>query len=282
MQTLSAKPVLENLELEIKSRVDAVTRRLGRAPKLSVILVGEDPASVIYTRRKGDAAVRLGMSHETIQLAATATPAEVKAVTDRLNRDDRVDGILIQRPLPKGFVEEEVLYWVDPSKDVDAFHPENLGRLTLGLPCFKPCTPHGIMLLLDHYGIELAGKVACVIGRSSIVGKPMAAMLLQRDATVFQTHSRSRDLPSIARQADILVVAAGKPGLVDASYVKEGAVVLDVGIHRDAQQKIIGDVRFDLVAPKCAAITPVPGGVGPMTIGVLLQNTVLSAERRAH
>ena len=278
---ITAKPVIEKLEGETRARVESVTKKLGRPPKLSVILVGNDPASVIYTSRKGEMAVRLGMSHETVHLPATATPSEVKALTDKLNADPGVDGILIQRPLPKGFREEEVVYWVDPSKDVDAFHPETAGKLMLGLPGFHPCTPRGVMLLLEHFGISPKGKIACVIGRSSIVGKPMAALLQQADATVIQCHSRTPNVPALSSLADILVVAAGKMGIADASYVKPGAVVIDVGIHRNAEGKVVGDVKFDEVAPKCSAITPVPGGVGPMTIMVLMQNTVLSAEMRA-
>jgi methylenetetrahydrofolate dehydrogenase (NADP+)/methenyltetrahydrofolate cyclohydrolase len=257
-----------------------VLRRAGRPPKLSVVLVGQDPASVIYTTKKGEAAAQAGMAHETITFPASATPAEVKSAVDRLNRDDSVDGILIQRPLPKSFREEEVLYWVSPEKDVDAFHPENLGRMVLGLPCFRPCTPAGVMEILKFNQIDPAGKLACVVGRSSIVGKPMAALLLQANATVIQAHSRTPDLASLTRQADLLVVAAGKAALIGAEHVKPGSVVIDVGIHRTSEGKVVGDVRFDEVAAKVSAITPVPGGVGPTTIALLLQNTVLAAERR--
>lgn len=281
MLLLSAKPVVEKLNQEVSARVKEVTKKLGRAPKLSVILVGTDPASQIYTSKKGDAAVKLGMLHETHKLPETATPQEVKKLVDHLNADSTVDGILIQRPLPKSFKEDEVVYWVDASKDVDAFHPENAGKLVLGLPCFKPCTPHGIIEILDHYGISVSGKTACVIGRSSIVGKPLGSLLLQKDATVFQCHSKSPDLKRIASSADLLLVAAGKPGLVGKDYVKKGAVVIDVGIHRTAEGKVVGDVRFDEVQDQVQAITPVPGGVGPMTIAVLMQNTVWSAEKRA-
>ncbi|MBL7715952.1 MAG: bifunctional 5,10-methylenetetrahydrofolate dehydrogenase/5,10-methenyltetrahydrofolate cyclohydrolase [Bdellovibrionales bacterium] len=281
MLLLSAKPVVEKLNHEVFLRVKEVTKKLGRAPKLSVILVGNDPASQIYTSKKGEAAVKLGMLHESHHLPASVTPQEVKKLVDRLNEDPTVDGILIQRPLPKSFIEEEVVYWVDPSKDVDAFHPENAGRLVLGLPCFRPCTPHGVMEILDHYGLSVSGKTACVIGRSSIVGKPLGSLLLQRDATVFQCHSKSPDLKKIAASCDFLFVAVGRMGLVGQDYIKKGAVVVDVGIHRNAQGKVVGDVLFDEVKDIAQAITPVPGGVGPMTIAVLMQNTVWSAEKRA-
>jgi methylenetetrahydrofolate dehydrogenase (NADP+)/methenyltetrahydrofolate cyclohydrolase len=266
----------------VKQRVSAFKQKHGRTPKLSVVLVGEDPASVIYTSRKGEAAHAVGMEHETLNFPATARPEEVRAAVQRLNADPRVDGILIQRPsggLPKGFKEEEVLYWVAPGKDVDAFHPENLGRLALGLPTFAPCTPAGVMEILKHYGISPAGKLACVIGRSSIVGKPMSMLLLQADATVFQTHSKTPNLAAITKQADIVIAAIGKPEFIDSSYLKSGAVVIDVGINRKADGKVVGDANFDDCSKKASAMTPVPGGVGPMTIAILLQNTVLAAEK---
>lgn len=280
---LLAKPVAELIRARVKQRVLSFTQKTGRAPKLSVVLVGEDPASVIYTTRKGEAAHAAGMEHETLNFPATATPGEVQAAVQRLNADPRVDGILIQRPsggLPKGFKEEDVLYWVAPEKDVDAFHPENLGRLALGLPTFAPCTPAGVMEILNHYGISPSGKLACVIGRSSIVGKPMSMLLLQANATVLHTHSKTPDLRTIARQADIVVAAIGKPEFIDSSYLKDGAVVVDVGINRKADGKVVGDVNFADCSKKASAITPVPGGVGPMTITILLQNTILAAELR--
>ncbi len=280
MKTLLAKPVVDGMKKNLSSRIANFHQHSGRVPKLAVVLVGDHPASVIYTTKKGHTAVELGMKHETIKLAASASPQEVHEKIKFLNQDPSVDGILIQRPLPSGFSEEEVLYWVSPEKDVDAFHPENTGRLVLGLPCFKPCTPAGVMKLLDHYGINPSGKIACVIGRSSIVGKPMAALLLQANATVIQCHSKTPHLPSVTSQAELLIVAAGKAGLVDASYVREGAIVVDVGIHRTTEGKICGDVVFDSVAKKASALTPVPGSVGPMTIIMLMENTVWAAERR--
>jgi len=280
MIQLLSKPVVEKVHQNVRERSLAFKKKSGRAPKLVVVLVGENPASVIYTTRKGEAALAVGMEHESVVFPGSATPTQVKAAIDRLNADPGVDGILIQRPLPSSFREEEVLFWVAPEKDVDAFHPVNMGKLVLGLPCFQPCTPAGVMVLMNHYQLSPAGKVACVIGRSSIVGKPMSALLLQANATVIQAHSKTPDLAAMARQADILVAAVGKAQFIDASFVKEGAIVIDVGINRTASGKVVGDVLYDDVAKKASAITPVPGGVGPMTIALLLQNTVWAAEQR--
>ncbi|OFZ78245.1 MAG: bifunctional 5,10-methylene-tetrahydrofolate dehydrogenase/5,10-methylene-tetrahydrofolate cyclohydrolase [Bdellovibrionales bacterium RIFOXYD1_FULL_53_11] len=279
MLLLQSKPVVEEIKNRLGPRVESVCQLRGRPPRLAVVLVGDDPASVIYTRNKGRAAVELGMLHETIAFPASAAPAEVKAAVDRLNADPATHGILIQRPLPSQFNESEVLYWVTPEKDVDAFHPVNTGRLVLGLPCFAPCTPAGVMEILKHYNISASGKIACVIGRSHIVGKPMTTMLLKENATVIQCHTRTRDLPSMTSQADLLVVAAGRRGLIGPEHIKEGAVVVDVGMHRKEDGRLCGDVRFEEVAALCSAITPVPGGVGPMTIAMLLENTVRAAER---
>lgn len=280
MQLLLAKPVAEKLHAEIQARVAKFSAAVGRAPKLVVVIVGEDPASLIYTRKKGEAAVAVGMSHETRALPATATPEEVRRLLDKLNADPQVDGILVQRPLPKSFREEEVVRWIAPEKDVDAFHPTNTGLLVLGLPGFAPCTPAGVMEILKFYGISVAGKTACVIGRSAIVGKPMAALLLQADATVVQAHSKTPNLPAVVKQADIVVAAVGRPRMVQGSWIKPGAVVIDVGINRLPDGKIAGDVDFESASAIASAITPVPGGVGPMTIALLLQNTITSAERR--
>lgn len=277
---LLAKPVVEKIHADIRARAAAFARSTGRRPKLAVVLVGTDPASVIYTTKKGEAALAVGMEHQSVLFPATATPEEVHAAIQNLNMDPTIDGILIQRPLPASFKEEEVLYWVSPEKDVDAFHPLNTGRLHLGLPCFAPCTPSGVMELLSHYQINPAGKLACVIGRSSIVGKPMAALLLQANATVLHCHSKTPDLPAICRQADIVVAAIGKPHAINRSHIKPGAVVIDVGINRTPEGKVVGDVHYSEVAPVSSAITPVPGGVGPMTIATLLRNTVWAAEQR--
>jgi methylenetetrahydrofolate dehydrogenase (NADP+)/methenyltetrahydrofolate cyclohydrolase len=280
MIKLLGKPVADTILNDVRVRTSLFIERYHRPPQLSVILVGNDPASTIYTRKKGETATALGMKHQTINLSANATPSEVKAIIDLQNQDPTVDGILIQRPLPKGFKEEEVLYWVSSEKDVDAFHPINAGRLFLGLPAFQPCTPSGIMALLKYYQISPAGKTACVIGRSSIVGKPMASLLLKADATVLQCHSRTQDLRAMTLQADIVIVAAGKMNFIDQSYIKKGAVVIDVGIHKDSNGKTVGDVQFDSVAQNASALSPVPGGVGPLTIAILMENTITAAEQR--
>ena len=280
MQKLLAKPVAESIQITIRTRTETFIRKHKRIPTLVVVLVGSDPASVIYTTKKNETARGLGFESKTITLPNTATPAHVKSIVEELNQDPRVDGILIQRPLPRGFQESEVLYWVTPEKDVDAFHPIHAGRLFLDIPSFQPCTPAGVMALLDYYKIIPAGKIACVIGRSSIVGKPMAALLLKADATVLQCHSKTPDLRAMTRQSEILVVAAGKMRLIDRSYIRPGTVIIDVGMHRDAQGKLAGDVNYEDVLPLVSAITPVPGGVGPMTITVLLQNTITAAELR--
>lgn len=281
MLTLEARPVVDAMKVHLAERARRIQQARGAPPRLSVILVGDNPASVIYVTQKGKMAVELGMESDTIRLPATATPGEVRKTVDRLNADPLVDGILIQRPLPQGFREEEVIYWVAPGKDVDAFHPENVGLTTLGMPGLQSCTPAGIMQLLRHYRIHLEGRVACVIGRSAIVGKPVASLLLQANATVLHCHSRTPGLRDIARQADILVVAVGKAGFVDSTFVKPGAIVVDVGINRTEEGKVVGDVRFEDVARVASAATPVPRGVGPMTIVMLMSNTLDAAERRA-
>lgn len=241
-------------------------------------MVGDHAASELYVANKEKLAGEIGMDAATLKFADSATPEEVSTEIAKLNADPSVDGILIQRPLPKNFREEEVLLWVHPDKDVDAFHPETVGRMSLGLPAFLPCTPAGCLKLLDFYGYDLAGKVACVVGRSSIVGKPLAQLLLQRDATVLHCHSRTKDLATFTRQADFLFVAVGKPEMIRAEHLKPGAVVVDVGISKDAQGKTVGDVDFPSASTVASAITPVPGGIGPMTILGLLENTLASAK----
>lgn len=277
---LAAKPVVEQLRAGISRRVEDFKVKYGRAPRLAVVLVGDDPASVIYTNNKGKAATAVGMEHETLRFPATASPDEVFSAVRTLNDSAAVDGILIQRPLPPAFDESAVLRWVAPEKDVDGFHPENVGAMSLGLPALISCTPFGVMKMLEHYGISPAGKTVVVVGRSNIVGKPMASLLLKADATVIQCHSRTRNLAEMTRQGDILVVAAGRPRLVGPEHVKPGAVVIDVGVHRQEDGSLCGDVDFEGVSKVASAVTPVPGGVGPMTITLLLQNTIEAAERR--
>jgi len=260
----------------VRSRVAAS----GRALKLSVILVGDDPASASYVASKEKACAACGMQGEVIRLGATSTREQVLAVIERLNRDPAVHGILCQLPMPAQIPEAEILRAIDPAKDVDCLHPENLGRLVEGHPRVLPCTPGGIMALLAHHGLEAAGKHAVVLGRSNIVGKPMAMLLLHANATITLCHSRTRDLPAFTRQADLLVVAIGRPGFVTADLVKEGAIVVDVGINRVADggqakgYRIAGDVAYGDVAPRCSWITPVPGGVGLMTVATLMENVL--------
>lgn len=280
MKSLIAKPVCERLDADTQKRAHQFAIAHGRKPKLVAVMVGDHPSSQIYVSRKGERARALGLEGETLTLPASTAKENTRQVIERLNQDPRVDGILLQRPLPSDYSESEIVYWINPEKDVDCFHPENVGRLALGLPGLRPCTPAGVIELLLHYKIDPRGKNTCVVGRSAIVGKPMAQLLLQEDATVTIAHSRTRDLAAITRQAEILIVAAGKPGLIGSGHITKGAVVVDVGIHRTADGKVVGDVRADEMA-EAAALSPVPGGVGPLTIAVLLQNTIWAAENRA-
>ena len=270
------------MKAKLALRVQAFRSSQGRAPRLDLVLVGDDPGSHIYTRNKAEKAREIGIESHIHRFPAVAPVDEVKGLVDRLNADSRVDGILIQSPLPRHFPSKDVLGWVQPEKDVDGFHPLNVGSLQLGLPALAPCTPSGVMALLEHYRIPVAGKTACVIGRSSIVGRPMAALLLQSDATVVQAHSRTPELGALTRIADIVVCAAGKTDLLGPADLKQGAVVVDVGIHRDPKGKVRGDAAFDAIVAsgRASAITPVPGGVGPMTIAFLFENTMTAAERR--
>jgi methylenetetrahydrofolate dehydrogenase (NADP+)/methenyltetrahydrofolate cyclohydrolase len=273
----------------------------GRVPGLGVLLVGDDPGSAVYVRSKTRACEEVGIHHETARLPAAASTAEVAAVVDGYNRRPDIHGILVQLPLPPEVDAERVLCRLDPEKDVDGFHPENVGLLVQKRPRFVPCTPAGIMELLRRSGIVVGGRRAVVLGRSDIVGKPMALLLLHADATVTICHSRTRDLPAVTREADILVVAIGKPGLVRAEHVKPGAVVVDVGMNRIADeglarelggdarmeeyhrrgQLLVGDVHDPSVSQVASALTPVPGGVGPLTIAMLMKSTVAAAARAA-
>lgn len=280
MKRLEAKPYRDRRILELKELASSITLNLGRKPGLRVIMVGDNPASALYVSNKEKLALEIGVSAKTISFPAN-TPAEtVRATVNTFNEDPAVDGILIQRPLPHSYREEDVLLWVAPSKDVDAFHPETVGKMVLGLEGFLPCTPAGCLKLLDFYGYSLQGKLACVVGRSTIVGKPLASLLLARDATVLHCHSRTPDLEAITRQADFLFVAVGKPGLIGRRHVKPGAVVIDVGIGKDADGKTVGDVDYASISDTASAATPVPGGIGPMTILGLLENTLESARKK--
>jgi methylenetetrahydrofolate dehydrogenase (NADP+)/methenyltetrahydrofolate cyclohydrolase len=252
----------------------------GVEPGLAVVLVGDDPASQSYVRMKERDCAEVGIRSFDYRMPATTTQEELNAVIAECNANELVHGILVQFPLPKHLDEEVALELISPEKDADGLHPENLGRLVRGIRAARACTPWGVMAMLDHYGIDPAGKNAVVIGRSSIVGKPMALMLLERNATVTVCHSRTRDLAAACRQADILVAAVGRPKMITADYVKEGAVVIDVGINR-TDAGMVGDVDFDAVAPLASAISPVPGGVGPMTRAMLVMNTAEAAAKTA-
>ena len=274
---LDGKAVSAQVKADVKREVEALAGR-GVSVSLAVILVGDDPASHTYVRNKEKACAEAGIQSKTYRLPAGTTEQELLALVEALNADKAVNGILCQLPLPKGLNEAAVIAAVSPAKDVDAFHTANVGHILLGDDAFLPCTPAGIVALLDRYRIDPAGKHCVVIGRSNIVGKPMAMLLLHRNATVTVCHSKTEDLAAYTRTADILVAAVGKPRFVTADMVKPGAVVIDVGMDRDENGKLCGDVDFAAVEPKAAYITPVPGGVGPMTIATLLKNTVTAAK----
>jgi methylenetetrahydrofolate dehydrogenase (NADP+)/methenyltetrahydrofolate cyclohydrolase len=282
---LDGKKLAESVRAEVRTGVAAFVKEHGRAPGLEVVLVGEDPASQIYTRNKEKAASEVGIRGKLHVLPATTTEDELMKMLDRLNGDDAVDGILVQLPLPKQIKEQRVLDAIRPDKDVDGFHPVNAGLLASGRPGLVPCTPRGSMKLLALAGAKLEGARAVVVGRSNIVGKPMAQLLLGANATVTMAHSRTKDLAAVCREADVLVVAVGKAEMVRGDWVKPGAVVIDVGMNRitlpEGKTKLVGDVAFDEAKERASAITPVPGGVGPMTIACLLENTLLAAHARA-
>ena len=276
---IDGKLVSAQLRQELKKQTSAFIAKTGITPGLAVILVGDDPASAVYVRNKHRACEEVGMYSAVHKLPAETSEEELLALIDKLNDDDAIHGILVQLPLPKHISEERVVLAIDPSKDVDAFHPSNVGKIMLGNYRFLPCTPAGVMALLRHYEIEVEGKHCVVVGRSNIVGKPQALLLLEKNGTVTVCHSRTKNLADITRQADILVAAVGRPRFITADMVKDGAVVIDVGINRLPDGKLCGDVDFAAVEERAAAITPVPGGVGPMTITMLLQNTLRAAEK---
>ncbi len=278
---IDGKAVSAAIREELKEATAAFVAETGIRPGLSVIIVGEDPASQVYVRNKKRACEEIGFASHVYELPAETTQAELNALVDSLNADDAVHGILVQLPLPKHLDETEVLLRIRPEKDVDAFHPYNVGEIMIGDYRFLPCTPAGVMELLRRSGIEISGKHCVVIGRSNIVGKPMAMLLLHANGTVTVCHSRTADLAAMTRQADILVVAIGRADFVTADMVKPGAVVIDVGMNRRADGKLTGDVDFASVEPVASAITPVPGGVGPMTITMLMQNTLTAARHFA-
>ena len=279
-RVLSGKEFALQIKEEVRRDAAALLEKTGVIPGLTVVLVGEDAASQVYVNNKHKACLELGIRSDIVRLPETASKEELFAVIERLNQDKTVHGILVQLPLPKALraVEQEVLLAIDPAKDVDGFHPLNAGRLAVGDEHLVPCTPAGCVKMLEMAGVEIQGKHAVIIGRSNIVGKPMAQLLLSRNATVTICHSRTEDLAAMARQADILVAAVGKAHFVTADMVKKGAVVIDVGINRLPNGKLAGDVDFEKVQQVAGAITPVPGGVGLLTIAMLLANTVKAAQ----
>ena len=274
----------KSIAAALRARISAEVARLPAPPGLAVVLVGEDPASAVYVRNKGTATREAGMRSIEHRLPADASQAALLALVARLNADDDVDGILVQLPLPRHVDAQAVIAAIDPAKDVDGFHVVNAGLLATGGEALVPCTPRGCMILLRESGTRLAGAEAVVIGRSNIVGKPVAQLLLAADCTVTLAHSRSRDLPAICRRADIVVAAVGRPEMVRGGWIRPGATVIDVGINRigtaDGRHRLVGDVAFDEAAEVAGAITPVPGGGGPMTIACLLENTLVAARRR--
>ncbi len=278
---IDGKTISAAVRAEIKANTQALIEKTGIVPGLAVVIVGTDPASQVYVRNKHRACEEVGFYSEAYELPEETTQEELEALVDKLNADDKIDGILVQLPLPRHLDENAILLRIDPKKDVDAFHPYNVGRILIGDYAFLPCTPAGVMELIRRSGIDCTGKECVVVGRSNIVGKPMAMLLLQANGTVTVCHSRTKDLADVTRRADILVVAIGKADFVTGDMVKEGAVVIDVGMNRRADGKLTGDVDFATVEPKASYITPVPGGVGPMTITMLMQNTLTAARERA-
>jgi methylenetetrahydrofolate dehydrogenase (NADP+)/methenyltetrahydrofolate cyclohydrolase len=276
---IDGKAIAAKIREEIASGV-ALLKGRGVTPGLAVVLVGDDQASQVYVAMKEKACAAAGIFSDEHKLPAATTEAQLLALIDELNQDPRIDGILVQLPLPGHIDESKVLEAISPKKDVDGFHPYNVGRLVTGNPLFQPCTPYGIMKMIEHTGIDLTGKEVVVVGRSNIVGKPVALMCLAQHATVTICHSRTRDLAAQVGKADVLIAAVGRAEMIRGEWIKPGAVVIDVGVNRVGDKKLVGDVEFDTALQRAGAITPVPGGVGPMTITMLLYNTLESAKRR--
>lgn len=275
-QLIDGKQISKEIKDELKIEVEHLKQQ-GREICLAVVQVGNNPASTVYVNNKKKACAYIGIRSESYELPETITERELLELVERLNTDEKVSGILIQLPLPKTLNEERILRAISPEKDVDGFHPVSVGRLWLGEKGFLSCTPAGIIQLLKRSGISIEGKECVVVGRSNIVGKPMAALLLRENATVTIAHSKTRNLKEVTKRADILIAAVGHQQMIDDTYIKEGAVVIDVGMHRNAQNKLCGDVDFEKVKEKASAITPVPGGVGPMTIAMLMNNCLETA-----
>jgi methylenetetrahydrofolate dehydrogenase (NADP+)/methenyltetrahydrofolate cyclohydrolase len=275
---IDGKLIAAKIRNEIAADTKVLTAR-GTTPGLAVVLVGEDPASKVYVSMKEKACHDVGIFSDEYKLHGETSEADLLALIGRLNDDPRIHGILVQLPLPRHINTEKVLEAISPAKDVDGFHPYNVGRLVVGKPLFQPCTPYGVMVMLREEGIDLAGKEVVVVGRSNIVGKPVAFMCLQQNATVTLCHSRTKELADKVRAADVVIAAVGQPEMIKGEWIKEGAVVIDVGVNRVGEKKLVGDVEYAAASGRAAAITPVPGGVGPMTITMLLYNTVESAKK---
>ena len=277
-QIIDGKKISQDIKDELKEKVTAL-KDTGTEVALAVIQVGNDPASSVYVRNKNKACEYIGIRSLSYELPEETTEDALIELIEKLNKDETVNGILVQLPVPKHIDPDKIIRTISPGKDVDGFHPQNVGKLVIGEDGFVSCTPAGVIQLLKRSGIEISGKNCVVVGRSNIVGKPMALLMLRENATVTIAHSKTKNLKELCQTADILIVAIGKPQFITADYVKEGAVVIDVGIHRDENNKLCGDVRYEEVAEKASAITPVPGGVGPMTIAMLMSNCVESLDR---
>ena len=281
MGIIDGKMVASQIKKNIASEVESLRQKTGETPGLAVVLVGDDPASSVYVRNKNKTCKNLGFQSFENILPANTKESTLLGLIDELNKDERVSGILVQLPLPSHISSYKILEAINPQKDVDGFHLENIGRLVTGNATFKPCTPEGIIQLLDHYKVDIEGKNAVVLGRSNVVGKPISLLLLERNATVTICHSRTKNLSAITKSADILIAAIGKPNFVTDDMVKDDVVIIDVGINR-VNDKLIGDVDYQSVSKKASLITPVPGGVGPMTIAVLMANTLQAFKNLCH
>ncbi len=274
MNLIDGKKISNEIKEEIKQEIEVIKKVDGKVPGLAVVLVGENPASKVYVGSKEKTCNALGMHSEKYVLPETTSEKELLELIETLNNKDEINGILVQLPLPKHIDEKKVIHAITPEKDVDGFHPENVGKLLIGDDTFKSCTPYGVVELLKRTGVELSGKDIVIVGRSNIVGKPLAALLINESATVTVCHSRTKDLKEVIKRAEIVVVAVGRERFLKEDMVKEGAIVIDVGINRDSDGKLCGDVDFENVSKKTSYITPVPGGVGPMTIAMLMKNTL--------
>lgn len=281
MEILDGKKVSAKVRKNLKLEVDNLKKE-GIKPKLAVIMVGDDIASKVYVRNKNKACEEIGIEYEEFLLNTDTTMEELLNVIDNLNKNQNIDGILLQSPIPKHLDINKAFRAILPEKDVDGFHPINAGKLSIGEKCFVPCTPHGVVKIMDEYNIETEGKNVVIVGRSNIVGKPLIQCMLQKNATVTVCHSKTKNLEEFTKKADILIVAIGKPKFITENMVREGVVVIDIGINRNEEGKIVGDVDFDNVSKKASYITPVPGGVGPMTVAMLMENVVEAAKQNKY